>query len=164
MSAGALLVIKKRLTVVLLESITTSGMQGGRMSTMLRVPELALGALEREVLDALWSAGAMTPIEVHERVGAPRAISLNTVSSALKRLYEKKLLHREKVSHSYVYSSRVTRVELQRLLIGALAQQFGEDGGVGLFAAFVDLAEERGEDTLRHMEQLIAARLAGTNK
>lgn len=130
---------------------------------MLRVPELALGELEREVLETLWIKGAMTPGEVHEAVGVPRAIALNTVSSALKRLYEKELLSREKVSHSYVYSSRVTRLELQRMLIGALAEQFG-DGGVGLFAAFVDMAEERGEDTLRQMEQLIAARLKESDK
>lgn len=130
---------------------------------MLRVPELALGELESEVLEALWSKGAMTPGEVYEVVGVPRAIALNTVSSALKRLYEKELLSREKVSHSYVYSSRVSRVELQRMLIGALAEQFGDEG-VGLFAAFVDMAEERGEDTLRQMEQLIAARLKESNK
>ena len=128
---------------------------------LLRFPDLALGELERDVLDALWTAGPLNPGAVHDRVGAPRGISVNTVSSALKRLREKGLLEREKVSHAYVYKAVVTRAELQRQLIDAIACQFGEAGGSGMLAAFVDLAEERGEETLRRLERMIAARLAG---
>ena len=126
---------------------------------MFRFPDLALGELERDVLDALWTAGPLNPGAVHEQVGAARGISVNTVSSALKRLQEKGLLAREKVSHAYVYRAIVTRAELQRQLIDAVVSQFDEEGGTGLLAAFVDLAEERGEDTLRRLEQMIAARL-----
>src|SRR5690606_27082760 len=92
-------------------------------------------------------------------VGEPRGISVNTVSSALKRLFEKGLLTREKVSHSYVYDVAVTRAELQKQLIGALATQF-DDAGTGFLAAFVDHAEAHGEDTLRRLEAMIAERLA----
>ncbi|MCB9547020.1 MAG: BlaI/MecI/CopY family transcriptional regulator [Myxococcales bacterium] len=126
---------------------------------MLRFPDLVLGELERDVLDVLWTDGPLNPGAVHERVGAPRGISVNTVSSALKRLHEKGLLGREKVSHAYVYRAIVTRAELQRQLIDGIASQFGEESGAGLLAAFVDLAEERGEETLRRLEQMIAARL-----
>jgi predicted transcriptional regulator len=126
---------------------------------MLRFPDLVLGALERAVLDVLWAAGPLNPSAVHERVGAPRGIGVNTVSSALKRLQDKGLLEREKVSHAYVYRAIVSRAELQRQLIDGIASQFGEEGGAGLLAAFVDLAEERGEATLRRLEQMIAARL-----
>lgn len=126
---------------------------------MLRFPDLALGELERAVLETLWTRGAMNPGAVHAQVGAPRNISVNTVSSALKRLADKGLLSREKVSHAYVYRAAVTRSELQRQLIGAIAAQFGAPGGSGLLAAFVDIAEERGEDTLRDLERMIASRL-----
>ena len=126
---------------------------------MFRFPDLALGELERDVLDALWSAGPLNPGAVHERVGAPRGISVNTVSSALKRLQDKALLEREKVSHAYVYRAVVTRAELQRQLIEGIASQFGEEGGACLLAAFVDLAEERGQETMRRLERMIAARL-----
>ena len=128
---------------------------------MLRLPDLALGELEREVLEILWTEGPHNPGAVHERVGAPRGISVNTVSSALKRLVEKGLLEREKISHAYVYRAVVTRAELQRSLIGAIASQFGEGSDTGFLAAFVDLAQAQGEDTLRELEQMIAARLAG---
>ena len=130
------------------------------MSHMLRFPDLALGSLEQEVLDALWADGPLTPADVHHRVGEARGISVNTVSSALKRLCEKGLLTREKVSHSFVYRAAVTRAELQRQLIGAIATQFGDARGSGFLAAFVDVAESRGEETLRRLEQMIADRLA----
>lgn len=130
------------------------------MSEMVRLPELSLGELEQAVLDALWACGPMNPNEVHAQVGVARGISTNTVSSALKRLWDKGLLSRHKVSHAYVYEAKLTRGELQRELIGAIATQFGDGSGQGLLAAFVDLAEAQGgEETLRRLEDLIAARL-----
>ena len=131
------------------------------MATVLRLPELALGELEREVLEILWAAGPCSPTAVHERL-ANREISVNTVASALKRLVAKDLLTRDKVSHAYVYHARVSRAQLQRDLIQAIASQFGATGDAGFLAAFVDLAEAHGEETLRELEQLIAARLGGT--
>jgi predicted transcriptional regulator len=130
------------------------------MSTMLRLPDLALGELERDVLEALWELGPLNPGAVHERVGGPRGISVNTVSSALKRLCDKELLAREKVSHAYVYRPTVTRAELQRQMLGGIAHQFGDEGSAGFLAAFVDLAEQSGDDTLRRLERMIAERLA----
>ncbi len=130
------------------------------MTKVLRFPELALGDLEQAVLETLWTEGRLNPGEVHRRIGVERGISVNTVSSALKRLVEKGMLRREKVSHSYVYEATVTRAQLQRQLIGAIAHRFsGDDGSSGLLAAFVDVAETGGEDTLRELEALIAARL-----
>jgi predicted transcriptional regulator len=134
------------------------------MAPPLRLHDIAIGDLERDVLDALWSAGPLNPGAVHERVGAPRGISVNTVSSALKRLQEKGLLTREKVSHAYVYHASVSRTDLQRHFIEAISAQFGEPSGHGLLAAFVDLAEDRGEDTLRRLEKLIADRLDAANR
>lgn len=128
---------------------------------MIRLPDLALGEVERAVLEVLWADGPMNPVSVHERVGEPRGISVNTVSSAMKRLHEKGLLSREKVSHAYVYATALTRAELQRQLIDAIGAQFDGDGSTGMLAAFVDVAGDRGEATLRRLEALVAERLAG---
>jgi Zn-dependent protease with chaperone function len=43
---------------------------------------------------------------------------LNTVQSTLERLYKKELLHREKVSHAYIYTPKVLREELMAQAIG----------------------------------------------
>lgn len=129
------------------------------MTNMLRTPDLSLGDLEKEVLDCLWAEGPSSPAQVHAVVGEKRGVTVNTVCSSLKRLVEKGLLTREKVSHSYVYQAAVTRSELQRQLIGAITEQFGEQGGTGFLAAFVDLAEERGQAALKSLEAMIADRL-----
>lgn len=129
------------------------------MSKTLRLPDLVLGDLERDVLEALWLHGPLNPGAVHERVGRPRDISVNTVSSALKRLCDKQLLTREKVSHAYVYEAAVSRAELQRQMLGGIASQFGDERSTGFLAAFVDLAEQSGDETLRRLEQMIAERL-----
>jgi predicted transcriptional regulator len=129
------------------------------MTRILRTPDLTLGELEREVLNCLWEVGALSPNAVHEAVGTDRGIAVNTVCSALKRLFEKGLLEREKVSHSYVYSAAVTRAELQRQLIGAITDQFGERGGTAFLAAFVDLAEQHGKPMLQRLEAMASARL-----
>jgi predicted transcriptional regulator len=86
---------------------------------------------------------------------------VNTVASALKRLVDKGLLTRDKVSHAYVYRAIVTRADLQRQLLGALATRFGASGRSGLMAAFVDFTEQSGEDELRELEAMISARLEG---
>lgn len=128
---------------------------------MLRLPQLALGELERAVLNALWTDGPLNPGAVHERVGAQRGISPNTVASALKRLMDKGLLDREKVSHAYVYRPTLCRGELQRRLIVAIADQFPDEGGAGLLAAFVDVAQGQGAESLRQLEAMVADRLEG---
>ena len=129
------------------------------MASILQLPNLALGELEQDVLEILWTHGPLKPGDVHERVGSERGISVNTVSSALKRLHGKGLLEREKVSHAYVYQAVVTRAELQRELIGAIASRFAGGERGGLLAAFVDVAESDGEETLRALEAMVAARL-----
>ncbi|MFU8805386.1 MAG: hypothetical protein ACNA8W_16355, partial [Bradymonadaceae bacterium] len=53
----------------------------------------------------------------------------------------------------------ITRAELQRQFISEIAVQFGDGTSSAFLAAFVDLAEEHGEDTLRRLEQMIAERL-----
>ena len=131
------------------------------MTRLLRTPDLSLGDLERDVLNCLWELGPSSPNAVHEAVGTERGIAVNTVCSALKRLYEKGLLEREKVSHSYVYSASVTRAELQRQLIGAITEQFGERGGTAFLAAFVDLAEQHGKPMLERLQAMTSARLSG---
>lgn len=131
------------------------------MSDILRLPDLALGDLELEVLETLWAHGEARPADVHRRLGASRRITVNTVASALKRLVDKGLLARRKVSHAYIYRAVVTRSELQRQMLDALATRFGAPGRAGLMAAFVDLTESRGEDELRELEALVAARLEG---
>lgn len=122
---------------------------------------LLLGDLERAVMDHLWSAGPRDVKGCHHAVGTRRRITLNTVQSTMERLFRKGLLRRDKVSHAYVYEAALSReafgAQLAREVVAAAV---GSAAPASLLAAFVDLADRAGEDTLARMEQLIAARRA----
>jgi len=56
----------------------------------------------------LWHGGEGAAKAVHKGLGQARGITLNTIQSTLKRLFEKGLLSRDKVSHAHVYRPRVS--------------------------------------------------------
>ncbi|NQW61945.1 MAG: BlaI/MecI/CopY family transcriptional regulator [Deltaproteobacteria bacterium] len=118
-----------------------------------------LGELESEVMNHVWSTGQGEVKAVHSALGAPRGITVNTVQSTLKRLYEKGLLARHKVSHAYVYEPRVSREAFHHGLIGKLVGQLVNGQADALVSAFVDLTERAGVDQLQRLEALVAERL-----
>ena len=117
-----------------------------------------LGELESAVMNHLWSAGQGEAKAVHAKLGKHRGITLNTVQSTLKRLFEKRLLSREKVSHAHVYAPRVTREEFHRGLLSELVGDLLNQGADSIVSAFVDLADRAGPGTLARLEQLVAER------
>lgn len=120
-----------------------------------------LGALELAILQYLWEEGPHPVKTAHRIVGVSRDITLNTVQSTMKRLWEKGLLEREKQGHAYVYSPRITRRDLTEMMVGELIEQVtGSQIDVAL-QAFVDVAERAGDKTLDRLEKLVAARRAG---
>jgi predicted transcriptional regulator len=95
---------------------------------------------------------------VHKAIGIQRGISLNTIQSALERLYRKKLLRRDKVRHAYVYAPTVRREELMTQLMGQVVNVLSEGKSPDLLSAFVDFAARMDERSLDRLEQLIAER------
>jgi len=117
-----------------------------------------LGELESAVMNHLWAGRDGDAKAVHAALGARRGITLNTVQSTLKRLYEKGLLDREKVSHAHVYRVRVAREEFHRGLVRELVGGLMRKQADAVVAAFVDVTERAGPDQLERLEQLVAAR------
>jgi len=115
-----------------------------------------LGELERAVLERLWQAGEADVVETHRAVGARREITVNTVGSALDRLYRKGLVTRSKVSHAYRYQPVLDRESF------VVRQMIDGVGGVralasrGLLASFLDLVTDADETALDRLEELIA--------
>ena len=119
-----------------------------------------LGDLEAAVIDHLWLNGPEDVKQVHRAVGRARRITLNTVQTTLKRLHEKGLLAREKVSHAYVYAPAVSRDEYQRRALDQTIELLMQGEAEAMVSAFVDLAERAGADQLERLERLVAERLA----
>ena len=123
-----------------------------------------LGELELQILEHLWKVSEADVQETHSELGAPRKISVNTVGSALERLYKKKLVLRDKVSHAYRYRPAMERGDFiaQRMVdaaggLRALSEE-------GLLTAFVDVLTEANEETLDELAQLVKEKRRGRSK
>lgn len=114
-----------------------------------------LGELEMAVLEHLWSHGEFDAKCVYSALGKTRGISHNTIQSTLERLFKKKLLARNKISHSYVYKAIVGRDELMGRMINDVVNTISKNNSDGMLAAFVDIAARTDEAHLDKLEQLI---------
>ena len=117
-----------------------------------------LGELELAALEYLWKVTDADVAEAHAAVGERRNISLNTVGSALERLYKKGLLAREKVSHAYRYRATEDRETFRARKLVEAAGGLRALGRSGLLAAFVDLVADADEQALSELERLIRAK------
>jgi len=109
-------------------------------------------------MEHLWKGGEGEAKTVHASLGKRRGITLNTIQSTLKRLFEKGLLERDKVSHAHVYRASVSREELQRSVLGKLVGELMGGQADAMVAAFVDLTERAGPEHLERLEALVAER------
>jgi len=120
------------------------------------MPEL--GELETSVLDHLWTTCEEDAKAVHAALGARRGITLNTIQSTLKRLFEKGLLDRRKVSHAHLYAPRLSRADFQRTMLEDVIGRVLHGEASTLAMTFVDVAERAGEEHLAELERLISER------
>jgi len=127
------------------------------LNTPAVTDRLRLGPLETAVLRHLWPDRSVSVKEVHRALGRRRGITLNTVQSAMDRLYKKGLLQREKVSHAYIYSPAVTRAELGTRILEETFSQLADEPSA-LMSAIVDFADREGEEVLATLETLVAER------
>lgn len=123
-------------------------------------PPLTLGDLEMEVLELLWRLGPGDVRAVHAALSRDRDNHPNTVQSALERLFRKGLLDREKQSHAYIYTPRLSREGLAARLIDETLQRVKGPEPLPMLAAFVDLAMGQDPAVLDELEHLLKARRA----
>ena len=115
-----------------------------------------LGELELRILNLLWERPGLSAKEVHDRLHSQS--SVNTVQSALERLYRKSLLKRHKEGHAFAYSAQVQRSELTASLIAVVIDRLQMGNLEPVLSSFVDFAEGVDEDTLNQLERLIQER------
>ena len=118
-----------------------------------------LGKLEWTVLGHLWSECPGDAKAVHRVIGRPRKITVNTIQSTLKRLHEKGLLSREKVSHAYLYAPRVNREDFNRRALHQVVDLVMDGEPESMLAAFVDLTERAGSEHLERLARMVEERM-----
>lgn len=93
------------------------------------------GALENEVLAALWAApGPMTPAQVQESLGS--GLAYTTVMTILSRLHEKGAVTRERAGRAYAYAAVLDQSGIAAAQMRALLDR-GTDR-TAVLAQFVD--------------------------
>lgn len=120
------------------------------------VASLALGRLERQVLEETWGRGEISVRDVF--VSFDKRVAYTTLMTTLDRLYKKGLLARRKEGRAFLYSPAVSRDELESgiredLIDGLLGR--GAHGVEPVLACIVDTAGEHDRELLDELDRLI---------
>src|SRR5436853_1954969 len=111
--------------------------------------EGSLGALEREVMSVVCSAGEITVREACARLGSP--VAYTTVMTTMDRLFKKRLLARRKIGQAFVYRAVATREELEEAvaaeLVGSLLRRHAEEP-LPVLSSLVDAVSDRDRSLL----------------
>jgi len=117
---------------------------------------LALGKLERQVLEQTWSRDETSVRDVYVAFG--ETIAYTTLMTTLDRLFKKHLLERRKDGRAFFYSPAVSRDEFEHViredvidgLLGA-----GAEGVRPVLACIVETVSENDRELLDELERLI---------
>ncbi|WP_309743853.1 BlaI/MecI/CopY family transcriptional regulator [Chamaesiphon sp. OTE_20_metabat_361] len=105
-----------------------------------RPKQLALGSLEREIIEIVWELGTVTAKDIHDRIlsDPDRELAYASVSTILNRLTQKGWLTCDKQERSYLWQARISAIEAQALTAYEHLNQFLAVGNPDVVAAFAD--------------------------
>ena len=120
------------------------------------VASLALGKLEREVLEQTWQRGEVAVRDIF--LAFEERIAYTTLMTTLDRLYKKKILARRKDGRAFLYSAAMSRDEFDHgIREDVIDGLFSEDanGMQPLLACIVDTVSERDREMLDELDRLV---------
>lgn len=117
---------------------------------------LALGPLERQVLEQIWRAKEVCVRDVF--VAFNETVAYTTLMTTLDRLYKKRLLSRRKDGRAFYYSAMISSAELEQgiredVIDGLL--DLGVDGIEPVLACIVDAVTDKDRELLDELDRLI---------
>jgi len=85
-----------------------------------------LSKLDLQIMDALWSRGALSVREIQESFPERDRPAYTTVQTIVYRLEAKKALHKaKKISNAHIFEASISRAATQRRLIDEFLGLFG---------------------------------------
>jgi predicted transcriptional regulator len=120
---------------------------------------LALGSLEFELMEVLWSCGESCVRDVVPKLSRPLAYT--TVMTTLDRLFKKGLLDRHKSDRAFVYLPHFSRQEWERKRAGSLVAGFFAGPNPSrqlLLSCLLDAVGEHDAKLLDELEKKIRSR------
>jgi BlaI family transcriptional regulator, penicillinase repressor len=90
------------------------------------VPNPKLTRLELQIMDALWTRGALSVREIQEAFPEKNRPAYTTVQTMVYRLEVKKAIRRvKKIGNAHIFEAAVSRNAAQRRLVDELLSFFG---------------------------------------
>jgi len=117
---------------------------------------LALGKLEREVMDIAWRHGEIRVRDVFQAFEG--RIAYTTLMTTLHRLYKKGVLDRRKQGRAFLYSPRVSPLEFEQGIAKDVIEGLIDravDRVEPLLACIVDTVSEQDRALLDTLDRLI---------
>src|SRR5258708_6052465 len=120
------------------------------------VASLALGKLERQVLEETWQRGEVSVRDIY--LAFEERIAYTTLMTTLDRLFRKQILDRRKDGRAFLYSATVTREEFEHgiredVIDGLLGG--GVEGIEPVLACIVDTVSEHDRQLLDELDRLV---------
>lgn len=114
---------------------------------------LALGELEREVMEQIWQRGEASVRDLHDAFG--ERVAYTTVMTTLDRLYRKRLLDRSKESRAFIYTPRVSREEFERGVAKDMIDGLLGRDAEPVLACIVEAVSEHNRELLDELDRLV---------
>ena len=90
------------------------------------MPSPKLTKLELQIMDALWTRGALSVREIQEAFPEKSRPAYTTVQTMIYRLESKKAIRRvKKIGNAHIFEAAVSRTAAQRRLVDELLSFFG---------------------------------------
>ncbi len=90
------------------------------------MPNPKLTRLELQIMDALWTRGALSVREIQEAFPEKNRPAYTTVQTMVYRLEGKKAIRRvKKIGNAHIFEAAVSRTAAQRRLVDELLSFFG---------------------------------------
>jgi predicted transcriptional regulator len=120
------------------------------------VASLALGKLEREVLEQTWQRGEVAVRDIY--LAFEERIAYTTLMTTLDRLYKKQILARRKDGRAFLYSAAMSRAEFDHGIREDVIDGLFSEGAHGmqpLLACIVDTVSEKDREMLDELDRLV---------
>ena len=114
---------------------------------------LALGKLERAVMETLWDCGEISGSEVNVKLGKKLKVRHNTLLTVMERLVSKGLISKRKVGKLCFYKPSLSRDEFCAMVAEPIFSELLKVSSNSTLAAFVDQACRDSEklELLKHL-------------
>jgi predicted transcriptional regulator len=116
----------------------------------------ALGHLEREVMEVVWTREHLTVREVQGLL--PRSVAYTTVMTTLDRLFKKGFVARTRAGRAFVYAPAQSRQQTEAAVAsGLVSGLFSGGAAMPILSNLVDAvgSQDDGVDLLNALEQMV---------